>query len=271
MIFKLMNYDIELVEFELSGETFKEEPSLQNVRYIASIDLVQNLLRKDLSMWLRDRFPDFSRDYMFRMGEYCHISTPAEYLLKTYGLSLNDALWVKTSEDTAEWKDVNLYTNDFNTAIATLFSVKELPKDFAINDSRILSPEFSTRGFYRKFWSRDDGHTYLYKGDCLQIKGLEPFSEVLASQVVHAIELESFIDYDLVVLDGVYYSKCELFTSQTVGFKTHEQTFPYRHRNFDEVFSYMQSTPYFDKYCEMIVLDAITVNVDRDCKNWGGT
>jgi len=110
------------------------------------------------------------------------------------GLSLNDSYWVVKEDCTDKFSDKNLYTNSFNTNIA---SIAFTGYGSYTRSSFRSSPEFTTNGMLAKSWRRIKGKVMLYKSgtEGFANSGLEPYSEFYASQVARKMELNHIIIY----------------------------------------------------------------------------
>lgn len=129
---------------------------------------------------------------------------------KNLGLSLTDYYWVKPIDSELEWKDVNLFENDFHN---------EMVVDTAVDDSKIYgkyTPNSSLQGALEKKWGIIDGERYLIKGNRDNFS-TESINEVIASKI-H--ELQGFGNYTPYALfeikkrDYDYGCISKLFTSQ---------------------------------------------------------
>lgn len=126
--------------------------------------------------------------------------------------------WIVQENCLDRFYDKNLYTNSFNTNIASIAftgygSYTETPLR--------SSPEFTTNGKLAKSWRRIRGKIILYKSgtEGFANSGLEPFSEYYASQVARTMDL-NHTEYGLSKWKDKLCSTCELFTSMEVSFYT---------------------------------------------------
>ena len=89
--------------------------------------------------------------------------------------------------------DKNLYTNSFNTKIA---SIAFTGYGTYTKSSFRSSPEFTTNGMLAKSWRRIQGKTLLYKSgtEGFANSGLEPYSEYYASQIAETMGL-NYVNY----------------------------------------------------------------------------
>ena len=165
------------------------------------------------------------------------------------------------------WKDVNLYENRFDEVISKLsFDGNGL---FGIQMST-TSPELTTDGAYDKCWLNEEDGIHLIKTGSTGARnaGLEPYGEVLASQVFKRICKS--IKYDLRKYDGRVVSDCKIFTSQKYGYKPVslflKSGVKYGLPEMLEIYREFNSE---DEFRRMVVADCITLNSDRHFGNFG--
>ena len=219
----------------------------------------------DIDSWVANRSSAKHRSHVNKILEMCGGKTKSGFIALTHCLSLTDTLWVKSSAESVTWQNVNLYENNFDEVISKLsFDGNGL---FGIQMST-TSPELTTDGAYDKCWLNEDDGIHLIKtgSDGARNTGLEPYGEVLASQVFEKIC--NSVKYKLRKFDGRVVSDCKMFTSQEFGYRPislfykEKLTLPklleiYREFNCEDAFR------------RMIVADCITLNCDRHFGNFG--
>lgn len=178
-------------------------------------------------------------------------------------LSLNDSYWVAKEDCKDLFSDKNLYTNSFNTNIA---SIAFTGYGSYTRISFFSSPEFTTNGILPKAWRKITNKTLLHKTGT--IKGLEPYLEFYASQVARTMEL-NHIDYDLSQWKGKLCSTCELFTSQDISFIPIGRLV--KTGGIKAVKEYYKNLGdnYYQELIDMLVFDAVILNEDRHFGNYG--
>ena len=183
------------------------------------------------------------------------------------GLSLNDSYWVVKEDCTDKFSDKNLYTNSFNTNIA---SIAFTGYGSYTRSSFRSSPEFTTNGMLAKSWRRIKGKVMLYKSgtEGFANSGLEPYSEFYASQVARKMEL-NHIDYNLSKWKGKLCSTCELFTNQDISFIPIGRLV--KTGGIEAVIEYYKNLGdnYYQELIDMLVFDAVILNEDRHFGNFG--
>ncbi|MCQ2751655.1 MAG: hypothetical protein MJ189_00900 [Coriobacteriales bacterium] len=181
-------------------------------------------------------------------------------------LSLTDTFWMKREEEDISWDNVSLYRNPFDEVIARIaFDGTGM---YGRQNSP-TSPEYATSGSFAKCWIREGDQISLLKRgtDGYANAGFEPYSEVLASQLLDASGIEH-VPYTVVNYHGNIASKCPLFTDEGRGFVS-------AHRFFKGTFSIEDMLEFCAKsdseetFREMLVMDSLMANVDRHSGNYG--
>ena len=187
------------------------------------------------------------------------------FLQISHALSLIDTFWVKPANSNLTWKDISLYTHDFNEVIAkTAFEGKLHGRKLSAT-----SPEYSTNGRFAKCWVRECENIKLLKRGNSKVRntGLEPYSEFYAVQIIKAFTSE-FVSYDLRSVGGRVCSICPIFTSEEFGF------LPYAaidkgNTDIEAVLQNMSKYGLEEKAKRMFVIDAVILNEDRHKNNFG--
>jgi hypothetical protein len=259
-MYTLMNKDTKLADFDILGESDMEYCEIRTQYGEFPI-----WVGKDISGWINNRSAAKHRKHISKILEQCGGETLSGFIAITHCLSLNDTLWVRSDREAVSWKDVSLYQNEFNDVVSKLsFDGNGL---YGIQMST-TSPELTTDGSFDKCWTKDSGDVILIKtgSSGASNAGLEPYCEVLASQVFERIC--SGVKYDLGKFSGKVVSKCRMFTSEKYGYKpmslycNGNNTLPWLLKEYerfgcDEIFR------------RMLVADAVTINNDRHLGNFG--
>ena len=216
-IFVLRKKDIDLIEFKLTTDAVGAVSChILKVLNNRPEYLPHNLVLDDkhLLSWLKTRFIPKNRRFVEKLISSIGFGDNELITLLTisFGLSLNDDYWVVPElQSTRNWRQHNLYDNEFSDTLALIAFTGYEEKVAGIASS----PEFTTNGMLPKCWRRIDGKVYLFKGgtDGSANAGMEPYSEYYSAQVASVMEL-NFVGYDLVEWRDKLCSVCELFTSQ---------------------------------------------------------
>lgn len=180
--------------------------------------------------------------------------------------SLNDAYWVYDTKTNRTWNKINLYDNKFNEVVSRLAF-----EGFGLygGDLSSTTPELTSDGSYKKCWKRLNGSIYLYKQgkDIGFNSGLEPYCEVMASELNEKVCIDS-VKYTLSMLHRKITSCCELFTNKDIGYVPLSKILPLN-ITFKDIQNYFYELGAEEKFREIMVMDAITFNVDRHLGNIG--
>ena len=131
------------------------------------------------------------------------------------------------------------------------------------------SPEFGTSGSFDKCWLREEDGPHLIKrgSDGHANAGFEPYAEKLCSDILDATYV-SHVPYTLRNYHGKLASDCPLFTSEELGFVPAARMFE-RGFDIDDVLAFTATHGGEELFREMVVMDAVCVNVDRHAGNYG--
>lgn len=222
---------------------------------------------QDIDSWTANRSSAKHRAHVEKILEMCGGKTKSGFIALTHCLSLTDTLWVKSDRESVTWKDVNLYENNFDEVVSKLsFDGNGL---FKIQMST-TSPELTTDGAYDKCWLNEKDGIHLIKtgSEGARNTGLEPYGEVLASQVFE--KLCKSVKYSLRKYDGHIVSDCKIFTSQEFGYKPISLFLKSGVKyGLAETLEIYRDFGCEDDFRRMVVADCITLNCDRHFGNFG--
>lgn len=261
LTYTLINKETPLCDFIIEGEGELEFCKI--VKTYAALPFWCD----PLSTWVANRSAAKHRSHVNKILELCGGKTKSGFIALTHCLSLTDTLWVKSERENISWKDVNLYENRFDEVISKLsFDGNGL---FGILMST-TSPELTTDGAYDKCWlNKEDGIHLIKTGSSgARNAGLEPYGEVLASQVFERICKS--VRYDLKKYDGRIVSDCKIFTSQEYGYKPVSLFLKNGVKyGLPETLEIYREFNCEDEFRRMVVADCITLNSDRHFGNFG--
>ena len=271
-MFRLKQYDTELLSFEIYEETLEGQKyriCRIDEAHAALLPIGLKMTDDGLMAWLRSRIIPKNREFadaLLAKSGLSHSDTRG-ILRICRGLSLNDSYWVVEDGFEGKFADYNLYDHDF---------VKELSliayTGYGTSRARGFSssPEFTTAGMLRKGWRRLGGEILLYKGGTSGTAntGNEPYSEFYASQVAERMGI-GHVTYGLSMWKGCLCSTCSLFCDI-------DHSFVPIYRFLDQctlrtVSDYLKSLggTYYDCFADMLVFDALICNEDRHFGNFG--
>lgn len=258
--FYLMNKDNKLLNFTCDnsplGVNFEEKESYSEIRPYGY---------EGIGQWISQRQAPKHRQYIADLLRMCGCYNLDGFIRVTHALSLNDTFWIKPVSSQLQWENVSLYQKQFDETIAKIaFEGGLYGKEFTTT-----SPEFGTSGSFAKCWVKEEDGIYLLKrgSEGARNAGLEPYSEMYASQIANIICRDSVI-YTVEKYHDKLASKCKLFTSEREGYVPITKF-------FDKIVSVKDILEKFQEYyCEedfrrMIVLDALILNTDRHMGNYG--
>ncbi|MBQ8680494.1 MAG: hypothetical protein IJ688_10010 [Treponema sp.] len=260
-VYTLINKETPLCDFIIEGEG-----ELELCKIIKEYNTLP-FWCEPISSWVDNRSSAKHRTHVNKILEMCGGKTKSGFIALTHCLSLTDTLWVKSNKEDVNWKQINLYENKFDEVVSKLsFDGNGL---FGIQMST-TSPELTTDGAYDKCWlNKDDGiHLIKTGSDGARNTGLEPYGEVLASQVFE--KMCNSVKYSLIKYDGRVVSDCKLFTDEHFGYKPIslflKNGIKYGLPETLELYREFKSE---DAFRRMIVADCITLNCDRHFGNFG--
>lgn len=157
---------------------------------------------QSFSDWWKSHMVPSSRDSIERGLSLLHIDTPNELKLVTHGLSLTNQYWIKKPDENINWKDINLYDNDFSDEIghALFKNYPPASEDFRKNFGFYsFSPEGTNIGDLKKFWTIRNNERLLIKSSGMNNE--EGANEILAGLLCEELGIP-YIKYQLSNEDG---------------------------------------------------------------------
>lgn len=268
MKYYLMNKNKKLVSFETETQ--------YGVTVATNEIILSNKLPvgyTNIGTWIENRNYAKHKDHMAAWLKEWGIDTIDGFLQITHALGLNDSLWIKPDNSELTWEQINLYQNEFSDIACTTAFENGL---YGLQLSS-TSPEFTADGSFPKCWIKDAKGIHILKQGLRGASnvGLEPYSEFISSNIGSKL-FDNVIAYDLVRYKGSLCSKCDLFTSETIGFvplgkvvdANQYYTIP-QLINFFEEYDNVHKSSFAFKFRIMIVLDSIVFNHDRHLNNFG--
>ena len=271
MNYILKQFDNDLLYFSMEntndGLEVKIKTVSEELKHLLPLDL--ELTNQSLKKWLEKRTIPRNRAYVSNFLACLGLNEKDTkgIIDICQGLSLNDCYWIVKENCKDKFADKNLYTNSFNTNIA---SIAFTGYGSYTRSSFRSSPEFTTNGMLAKSWRRIKGKVLLYKSgtEGFANSGLEPYSEYYASQVAKTMELH-YVEYGLSKWKDKLCSTCELFTSLDKSFIPIGRLV--KTGGIEAVRSYYQSLGenFYQEFIDMLVFDAVILNEDRHFGNFG--
>ncbi|WP_300905200.1 transcriptional regulator, partial [Helicobacter rodentium] len=281
MKYLLKNKDKVVLEFEVAlkkysvGDSYKEARIIDTIKIESESNLPLQINKKaiksSLTSWIINRKAPNNRAFVDKILSTLNknkVEDFMDYIDISFGLSLNDSYWIIPSDKDYQWKDYNLYENEFSEALeAVAFS------GFSCKVSGLTSsPEYTTNGMLKKCWHRENGQIYLYKGsgEGFLRGGKEAYSEYYMAQVAEVMEFD-YVPYDLKLFHNQIVSACPIFTNENEGYMPMVVFIPMESRDKRglELVEEIEKIYPKDKFSDLMLFDAIIMNKDRHLGNFG--
>ena len=259
----LMNKDRPVASAMMEQESIGSDLRIEKVLGKLPIGLDEHTL----TQWVENRKASKHNHHLRALMQECHCDTLDGFIRVTHAASINDTFWIKQADEPMSWQQVSLYRNDFDKSISRLaFEGLGIP-DIELSST---SPELTTDGSFRKCFRKEEGEIFLYKRGTSEASnaGLEPYSEVLASEIAKQV-CNSSVSYELVTLHDEISSRCKLFTDEKYGYVP-MSAFT-RDTTPTQLLQFMRSLSEEseESFRAMLVCDAIIFNTDRHLGNVG--
>ena len=224
------------------------------------------------SWWKNNEIP--TERHSVRVGLEClGINSVEELHWLGRGVSLNNHYWLKSSEETINWKDINFWDNPFSDEIGeALFNHKKKHTNEFLN-----SPDPALNGVLKKRWIYRKGDYYLEKGGS-GFLAQEVYNEYLISRIF----LDAGVIPVIYDLSDHNTCLCKAFTSNEIEFIPYAQIFESIPRlsttaypGENELEYFYRTLDYYNVSYEksyidtMLAVDYITANTDRHYNNIG--
>lgn len=273
----LMNKNTKVLEAEYN----KKIASFTNIYNIENIDyapiIIKNALKENnnnitiLTEWFKGRGIPSWRDDLDLLLAKLNITTREELLDKAFGLSLSDQYWIKPYNSNVQYKDINFFEHDFNSADFTNITFSN-SNDYSTKVN-LVSPNNTTDGRLKKTWIIENKERYLLKGG-YKNEVLEPFNEVLASMICDRLDIYH-TKYEIDVISNKVVSKCKCFINSNTELITAHQILHNvcnKEKAYEEYINILENHNIKnarEKIEDMFILDYIIMNEDRHLNNFG--
>lgn len=281
MRYTLMNKNTEVLigEYNEILKGFEKIYEIKNIEYAPVI--LYNLYKKGndkellekLTDWFKGRGIPSWRDDLDLLLARLNVNTPEELLDKAFGLSLSDQYWVKPSDSSIEYKDINFFDHDFSDSDFTNVTFSNIGSS-NIKVS-LISPNNTTDGRLKKTWIIENGKRYLLKGG-YKTEVMQPFNEVLASMICERLGF-NYTKYTIDTVKDKVVSKCECFINTDTELVTayqilHGKEKKYGKRDYEDYIKILEDNGIDNVRCEVenvFILDYLILNEDRHLNNFG--
>lgn len=277
MKYVLKNKDKVVLEFEVILAQHLDMFGKEQIKNLKICDkrliphnLNTNDIQANLLKWIDKRKAPKSRKYIKKIISTYKSETSKEnimdYVNVSFALSLNDSYWITPADKNYEWKNYNLYDNNFKESLelAAFGLVSQKVNGFT------SSPEYTSSGMLPKCWHRDDGKIYLYKGSSKMYDNEEIYSEYYMTQIAQAMNFDC-VPYDLKEFHGKIVSTCPIFTNENEGYMPIGYYIEPKIRE-EKGFTLINEIEKIygkEKLADIMVFDSIICNIDRHLGNFG--
>ena len=233
-------------------------------------------LLNEVNSWYKNRgIPSWRKD-LENLLEKLNVSSPEELLNKSFSLSLSDQYWLKDSESSIKWEDINFFTNDFEYEAYLEASLDSSSHEISTDKNVLRSPNNTTDGMLQKGWIIEGGKRVLVKGT-YTFNREEPFNEWLASQVCKRLGFP-YCNYTIDFINNEkLVSKCENFVSSDEEIISAYDIYksvkkPNNINDYEHYINILEQHNVPDarkNVASMFLVDYILMNTDRHMKNFG--
>lgn len=275
------NTPVMLIDYSKVDNAITNIIEIYNIEYAplaifnAYNDKSQSLV-KESNAWFRGRgIPSWRKD-LENLLEKLNVSSPEELLNKSFSLSLSDQYWLKDSEISIKWEDINFFTNDFLYEAYLEASLDSSSNEISTDKNVLRSPNNTTDGMLQKGWIIENGKRVLVKGT-YTFNREEPFNEWLASQVCKRLGFP-YCNYTIDFINNEkLVSKCENFVSSDEEIISAYDIYksvkkPNNINDYEHYINILEQHNVPDarkNVASMFLVDYILMNTDRHMKNFG--
>lgn len=226
--------------------------------------------RTALSLWWSSRAIPPGRAGSRHLLEELPAVTPQQLPEKSLGLSLSDAYWIRPSDASLYWAEVNFHETPFPEDVGIL-----LFGGHVTGPIRPLSPDNTCDGHLQKRWTIQNGKRCLVKSGSGALRQ-EAYNEVIASRIMERLNMPH-VPYTLQMVDELPCSVCEDFISVDTEYVPAWQLLRTREKP-----SHISLYQHYLECCEalgipgaeqamarQIMADFLLVNEDRHLGNFG--
>lgn len=256
------------------------EISKFHVEVVRVDNQVANLF-SDFDAWIRGRLEIADRNNISNLCKVGNIRDTEEYVKATNAISITDCFWIKAIDSKLNWNKVNAYDNSISTLLANA-AIDGDSNIFGILSPRHIktpSPQYNIDGSADKCVKRLNGSIYLYKS-CGEVVSemftSRPYSEEICAVLCKKLGITYFVNYTVhehTTDSGRIkpYAVSEIFTDSNKSLIDYCDS-KYASRSLMEMCKFFRERGDAHNYnaiCNMLLLDSITLNIDRHDSNYG--
>lgn len=266
-MYYLMNKNNIVLEFQPNKSELSEDVSFTVVKQEGETPYGFN----NITSWIESRKGSKHNVHLKKIMEDLGCNDNEGFIRLTHAVGINDSYWIKSDKEELKWEDVSLFQNEFSDVISKLaFEGTGLYGEKFSSSS----PELSCDGSFRKCFRKErtkgefDSDIFLYKRGGELGAGLEPYCEVLSSEIAKIISPTAVL-YDLRLLHNKIASRCNVFTNEKVGYASFSKMHKVRTYTFQDAANYFSQIGSEQTFREMLVIDSLCFNQDRHSGNYG--
>lgn len=148
--------------------------------------------------WIEDRSVPITRHGVKSLLKEEQTINTGIYMLDNLGLSLTDCYWlVPAGKENLKWNDVNLFYNDFSSAMI-LSNTNDVKQIYNSTKFSKYTPDATLKGDLKKKWIiRDNGTRMLLKGN-FGVGCQQSLNEKFASLVCRKQQAVPYVEYETI-------------------------------------------------------------------------
>lgn len=266
-MYYLMNKDNAVLAFQPNKSELSEDVSFSVVKQEGRTPYGFD----NITSWVESRKASKHNAHLKKIMEDLGCNDNEGFIRLTHAVGINDSFWIKSDNEELEWKDVSLFQNEFSDVISRLAFEGTGLYGEAFSST---SPELSCDGSFRKCFRKErikgefGSDIFLYKRGGEFGAGLEPYCEVLASEIAKIVS-PTAVSYELRLLHGKIASRCNIFTNENVGYASFAKMHKSRTYTFQDAADYFTQIGSEQTFREMLTIDSLCFNQDRHSGNYG--
>ncbi len=229
----------------------------------------------NIDIWIQSRLHYSNRVNVIKLLKRLNIHDVESYVYITNAVSFTDCFWASSGGE--KWENINPNRYDLfkGDVIGSLIKTGTFSRISIYSKT----PEPQSGGTFDKCWEIIGNKVYLLKGSSekwSESSGNESYSEVLCNQLEEFMGVQSYIKYScderIFNINGeskiFNIAKSMKFTSEKYSYIPIEFIKVDINDN-NKLYDYFCSIGSGKLYLQMLMLDALTMNVDRHTENFG--
>ncbi|MBR2175392.1 MAG: hypothetical protein IJ861_00405 [Clostridia bacterium] len=209
----------------------------------------------DIISWLLNRLRIINRDDLANTLNY-HVDKLQVITELTNFISVTDTYWLQTENNQKHWSDISTYQNPLNTDIFRNHFEKA-----------ITTHGFGYVPFSYRYWHKQNGNISLYKTG---YKESFVYAEYMTSQLGKYLDFD-VVNYELITVDNTIVTVSPCICSEQTGMYSIKDIRG-SISDIKELFNTDFGEPKHisqRKLIDMVLLDFLTLNIDRNTTNIG--